>query len=387
MSEPLITNILLALVLLIGLARILGEIFERLGMGAVIGELVTGLILGPSVLNWVGAHDVESFAIVGSVLILFFAGLKQKHTEDIIRDKRAVFIAIAMLVLAFLAVFFLFKGMFTTTQVVFLALAYSVVDLGVPAKLLLSKRLLGLDFGQNVLNISVVNILIGLLGLTALTIFFSTSTTDIVVRILGIIGFAVLFALLFWSVNRLSRYVIMLKIEEAQFSLAFVLVLFLAYLSDSLGFSTVLGAFLAGVIVGKMGFAGTRDFSEKLNAVGGGIFIPLFFAWFGLELNLGGIFQNIAMALALMVVSIIVKFLVAYLGARYFKMPKPGITASSMLSLDVESLVILLLAVKIGVFDSSYPLDVFAPAVLATTLLVTLLLNTFMKLERVRADG
>ncbi|MBD3318938.1 hypothetical protein GF342_03430, partial [Candidatus Woesearchaeota archaeon] len=260
------------------------------------------------------------------------------------------------------------------------------VDLGVPAKLLLSKNLLGKKFGQNILNISVINILLGLLGLTALTIFFSESTADIVLRLAGILGFGVMFVLLFWSVNKLSRFIIMLEIEEAQFSIAFVLVLFLAYLSDVLGFSTVLGAFLAGIIIGKMGFAGTRDFSEKLSAVGSGIFIPLFFAWFGLELNLQAIIANIGMAVALMGVSVIIKFLVCYLGARYFGLPKPGVTASSMLSLDVESLVILLLAVKIGIFatgsvSATYPLDIFAPAVLFTTILVTILLNFFVKVE------
>jgi Kef-type K+ transport system membrane component KefB len=383
MAEVLISNILLALVLLIGVARIFGEICERLGLGAVIGELLTGLLLGPSILNWISPHDVESFAVVGSVLILFFAGLKQKHVDDLLRNTSAVVIALAMLVLTFVGIFFAFKGMFTITQIIFIALAYAVVDLGVPAKLLLSKNLLGSPFGQNVLNISVINILVGLLGLTGLTIFFSTSTTDVVLRLAGILGFAVLFTILFWSVNHLSRYIIMMEIEEAQFSVAFVLVLFLAYLSDALGFSTVLGAFLAGVIIAKMGFSGTRDFSEKLGAVGSGIFIPLFFAWFGLELNLGAIIDNIWIALAILVVAVVIKFTVCYVGARMYSLPKPGMTASSMLSLDVESLVILLLAVKISVFDSSFPLDVFAPAVLGSTLLVTILLKVFSKLEKV----
>ncbi|MBD3319438.1 hypothetical protein GF342_06045, partial [Candidatus Woesearchaeota archaeon] len=126
MSEAAgIENILLALVLLIGLARILGEIFERLKIGAVVGELLAGLILGPSLLAWISPHTVESFAIVGSVLILFFAGLKQKHTHELIRNKSAVLIAISMLVLTFAAIFLLFRGTFTLTQVIFLALGYA----------------------------------------------------------------------------------------------------------------------------------------------------------------------------------------------------------------------------------------------------------------------
>ncbi|MFC1774732.1 cation:proton antiporter [Nanoarchaeota archaeon] len=386
MSEALITNVLLSLALLIGVARILGEIFERIGIGAVIGELVTGLILGPSVLNWISPHSVESFALVGSVLILFFAGLQQKDTGSILRNLPALSIAVGMLVFSFLGVFLIFRGSFETlSQIVFIALAYAVVDLGVPAKLLLSKNLLKERFGQNFLNIAVINVLLGLLGLTFLTFYFAPSTQAILMQIGGIAGFTAIFALLFWIVPWLSRYIILMEIEEAQFSIAFVLVLLLAYYSDVIGFSTVLGAFLAGILIAKMGFSGTRDFSEKLNAVGLGIFIPLFFAWFGLELNLMKIIENFWIAAGIMGVAIVIKFIVCYSGVRIFKLGKPGITASAMLSLDVESLVILLLAVKMTVFATNLPLEIFAPAVLMTTLLVTLLLKFFIRFEKVKA--
>ena len=116
-----------------------------------------------------------------------------------------------------------------------------------------------------------------------------------------------------------------------------------------------------------------------------GLFIPLFFAWFGLELQLfgeEGIIANIGVGLFLFAISCLAKFSYTYLYCKLKKIKAPGLVASSMLSIDVESLIILVLAINIGIFTGNEILSIFAPSVLLTTILVTVLIKIFLKIEK-----
>jgi len=395
MSEAVaIGNVLLSLFLLLGVSVILGEIFERIKLDAVVGYLIAGLLLGPSVLNWISPHAIEDFAIIGAILILFLAGLKEQDASSLYKDKKTMILGLGVLVITFIVIFaFLMSPLmpwlsgkeYTFLQILFLALAFAVVDLGVPAKILLSKKLLNTKFGQTVLNSAVINVISGLTLLTVLTLFFSPEFSTIAYKLLGVLAFMGLFIGLFWLVSRLGKYMVLLESEEIQFTLTFILVLILAFLTESLGFSNILGAFLAGIIISRSYFAESRAFMEKFKAVSMGLFIPLFFGWFGLELMLWGemgIIANFGVALIFLALSLIPKFVSTFILCKINKIKAPGLVSSTMLSLDVETLIILLLAVEIGVFPNKEILSVFAPAVLITTILVAVLVNIFVKVEK-----
>jgi len=389
-----ITNVLLSLFILLGVAVILGEIFERIKLDAVVGYLIAGLLVGPSLLNWISPHAVEDFAIIGAILILFLAGLKEQDASALYKNKRAMVLGLGILIVTFLVIFaFLMSPLmpwlsgkeYTFLQVLFLALAFAVVDLGVPAKILLSKRLLNTEFGQTVLNSAVINVISGLTLLTVLTLFFSPEFSTIAYKLLGILAFIVLFVGLFWLVSRLGKYMVLLESEEIQFTVTFVLILVLAFLTETLGFSNILGAFLAGIIISRSNLVESKSFMDKFKAVSMGLFIPLFFAWFGLELQLWGpegIVANFGVALIFLALSLIPKFIMAYVLCKTNKIKAPGLVSSSMLSLDVETLIILLLAVEIGIFPNKEVLSIFAPTVLITTILVSVLVIVFMKIEK-----
>jgi Kef-type K+ transport system membrane component KefB len=393
-SEVAITNILLSLFAVLIGSLVLGEFFERMGLDAVIGYIIAGLILGPSLLNWVSPHALEDFAIIGAVLILFLAGLKEEDASALYKNKTALFLGLGMLALTF-AVIFIFLSTplmamisgktYTFIQILFLALAFAVVDLGVPAKILMSKKLLNTDFGQIVLNGAVVNVITGLSLMTVFTLLFTPELTQIASKFIGVIAFMGLFVVLFWLISRFGKYMILLESEEAQFTVTMVLVLLMAFLTESLGFSNILGAFLAGIIVSRTNFSGTRSFIDRFKAISMGLFIPLFFAWFGLELVLfgpGGVIANLIPALIFFGLSTVCKFGYTFIYCKVKKIPAPGLVSSSMLSLDVETLIILILAIEIGVFGNSEILSVFAPSVLLTTILMAVLIKFFMKVEK-----
>jgi Kef-type K+ transport system membrane component KefB len=393
MTEAFITNILLSLFTLLFGAIIFGEIFERLGMDAVIGYTFAGLLLGPSVFNLISPESMENFAIIGAILILFLAGLKEEDASALYKNKTAIGLGLGLLIVSFIFLFIVFNTpltewivneKFTLLQVLFLALTYAVVDLGVPAKILMSKKLLNTDFGQIVLNGAVLNVIAGLSLLTMFTLFFTPEFNYVITKILGIVGFMLLYLILFWAVTRFSKYFMLLETEEAQFTITLVIILLMAYMTELLGFSNILGAFLAGIIISRTAYSSTRDFVEKFKGIAMGLFIPLFFAWFGLELQLfgdEGIIANIFAGLFFFFLACFIKFVYTYTYCKLKKIPAPGLIASSMLSLDVESLIILILAINIGIFTTSEILSIFAPSVLLTTLLVAVLVKIFLRIE------
>jgi Kef-type K+ transport system membrane component KefB len=390
----MIENILLLLLILLVSAKIMGAIFTRVGLDSSLGELLTGIVFGISVLKLVGADSIEHFAIIGSVLILFIAGLKQEDILEIYKDKQAIKMGLILLVAvgALMTVLFYFVPKqfgvdLTIIQAVVLGLAFAVIDIGVPAKIFISKGLMSQPIGKLAVRSAIVNIVFGLLLFTCVTVFLSSGMKDILIRVGGIILFLALTMGLVYFLSKISRFVMRLHVEEAEFSLAIILILALAYFTEVIGFSSVLGAFLAGVLVARMPFAETRSFSDKIKSISFGIFIPLFFVWFGLTIQLGEIWKNIALAGIVFGAYILLRFIVALILAKKWGVGYPALFSTSMLSVDVESLVILMVAGQLGIFTSDIALTLFAPAVFMSTLLIVVLVAILSKSLKTEEAG
>ncbi|MFH1133259.1 MAG: cation:proton antiporter [Nanoarchaeota archaeon] len=382
----MLDNILLILVLLILCAKLIGSLFERIGLDSTIGELLTGIAFGPSVLNLVSTESIESFAIIGSVLILFVAGLKQRDILEITKDKPAVALGIRMLFLTAvpMALFFyavppLFHVQFTLLQAVVLGLAFAIIDVGVPAKVLIGKGLISTPVGKVTIRAAIVNIMLGLLLFTIPTLFMGANLLTLEIKAIGMALFLGITVLLVLFLSKVSRFVMKVHIEEAEFSLAIILVLALSYLTELIGFSSILGAFIAGAIVARMPFAETRSFSAKVTSISFGLFVPLFFVWFGLSIHLAEIWKSLGLALLIFVAYSGLRFAIAYGYLKKKGYGMPALIASSMLSVDVESLVILMVAMTLGIFSTAMPLTLFAPSVLLSTLLIVVLVAAFSR--------
>jgi len=385
----MVENILLLLLIVILAAKLIGAFFERIGLDSTLGELLTGVIFGPSVLNLIHAESIEAFAIIGSVLILFVAGMKQQDIGQIYKDKPALKIGLTLLLITavVMTTFFYFVpryfGLeFGIFQALILGLAFAVVDIGVPAKILISKGMINRPLGKITVRSAIVNIIIGLLLFTIATLFISPTLKDILIKAGGIILFLAITYGLIYFLSKISKFVMRLTVEEAEFSLALVLVLALAYLTEVIGFSSVLGAFIAGVLIARTPFAETRSFSDKVKSISFGLFIPLFFIWFGLEINLAEIWKHIILAILIFLSYASIRFIITYIYLKKYKMKMPALISSSMLSVDVESLVILMVALQLGIFITDIPLTLFAPSVFFSTFFIVLLVAIFSKIEK-----
>ena len=372
MAAGLAAQTMYELGILLFLSFIVGELFERIGIESIIGYIVTGLILGPSVLGMIEAEAVKGFATIGASLVLFQAGLREENVKEIFSHREGVQLGLGILIGSFafiLGMLMLFGEMFLPysdlTAFIYLAIGYAIVDIGVPSKIMLSKGMLRDPTGKYAIKSSVINVTAGLLAVTGLVILNSTPET-ILLKIAGIFGFAGGFYVLHEFIHRLDDYIIRFEEAEAQFAITFSLLLGLSYATEIIGLSTVLGAFFAGIIVSRSDFSDSRAFQEKIKAIGLGLFIPIFFAWFGLGLNLDSIIANFGAATFLFALSTVSKIGIGYVISRIHEIDKPMTVATSLLSLDIETLVVLLIGIDMGIFGNEI-LQIFAPSVLLST--------------------
>ncbi|MFB6145367.1 MAG: cation:proton antiporter [Candidatus Nanohaloarchaea archaeon] len=379
MAAGLATSTLFGLAVVLLSSFIVGEFFERIGLESIIGYIITGLILGPAVLNIVKPESLAGFGTIGATLILFQAGLREQNAADIFRHRKGLDLGIGILIGSFLFIFaalVLFGDIFLPEigikAYVFIALAYSLIDIGVPSKIMLSRGMLREDIGRYTIKSAVINVTAGFAVLTALVLTTSTTLTDLAIKIGGIAGFAIVFYILHEFMHRIDDFVIMFEEAEAQFAITFALLLSMAYVTDLVGLSSVIGAFFAGVLISRSEFSDSRAFQEKIKAIGMGLFIPIFFAWFGLGLKIlgpHGMLANIEAATFLFVLSTVSKLGIGYIMPLFHKMNKPLTIATSLLSLDIETLVVLLIGINLGVLDHQI-LQIFAPSVLMSTVII-----------------
>lgn len=385
------TSTLFAISVILAFSFILGEIFERLGLESIIGYIVAGLLAGPVITEFgsslpviepgwaISADALAGFGTIGATLILFQAGLREENAVEIFQHRKGLDLGLGVLIGSFAFIFgaiLLFGHQMlpfdTMEQFIFLALAYSMIDIAVPTKVMLSRGMLDKDIGTYTIKASVINVTAGFALLTFLVLTTATSVQKLGIQIGGILAFTAAFYVLHEFIHKLDDFIIMMEEAEAQFAITFALLLLMAYITEIIGLSSVVGAFFAGVIVSRSEFSESRAFQEKIKAIALGLFIPLFFAWFGLGLTItgpSGMLANMEAAILLYGLSTVSKLAIGYLIPLYHQFKSPFTVAASLLSLDIETLVVLLIGIDLGIFSSQI-LQIFAPSVLLTTITI-----------------
>ena len=274
----------------------------RVRIPAIVLEIVLGIVIGPSVLGWVTADlPVAILALVGLAFLLFLAGLEFDIERLRGRILRLTAIGFAgSFAVAIILGLGLKAGGFVRSPL-FVAIVLTATSLGVVFPVLKDSGNLTSTFGQLVIaggSIAEFGSII------LLSLFFSgrgsTSTSGTLI-LLGVFGVVVLLVGLAISglerSMRLGRVLQGLQDTTAQIRVraAFVLLSGFTALADSAGFETILGAFAAGALVALI----DRDeamthpqFRVKLDAVGFGVFIPIFFVTSGIRFDLNALVAN-----------------------------------------------------------------------------------------------
>src|SRR5882724_4619296 len=147
----------LALLLVFGTAKLLAEVFERLRQPGIIGEIIAGLLLGPSVLHWVQPDQViTALAEMGAMFLLFRVGLEVKASDLFRLGGTALAVAILGVVFPLLAGWAMFVQLGYSLPVsIFVGVALVATSVGITARVLAAKGWLELRASQVILAAAV----------------------------------------------------------------------------------------------------------------------------------------------------------------------------------------------------------------------------------------
>jgi Kef-type K+ transport system membrane component KefB len=159
----------LVLLLVFGTAKLFAYIFERFGQPGLVGEIIAGIILGPSVLNWVRPDEVlMTLAEMGAIFLLFRVGLEVKASDLMRVGGTALTTAVLGVVLPFVLGLLAMKVIgVSTVEAVFVGAALVATSIGITARVLASKGLLQQRASQVILAAAVIDDVLGLLVLAA----------------------------------------------------------------------------------------------------------------------------------------------------------------------------------------------------------------------------
>jgi Kef-type K+ transport system membrane component KefB len=341
-THELLVFLLQVVVLLLG-AFGLGRLAQRLGMPAIVGELLTGVLLGPSLLGhaapdlvrWLlptAGEQMHLLDAVGQIGVLLLVGMTGAHLDAAMLRRRggsALLISLCGLVIPLalglaagvvMPAVMIGDGTQRWVFALFLGVAMCVSAIPVIAKTLSDMRLLHRDIGQLTLAAGTVDDAVGwfLLSIVSAAATAGVTTGRVTAAVAYLLGFVALAVLIGRPLVRrvLTRAA---RTDDAgpSITLAVVLILLGAATTQALGMEPVFGAFVVGILVGLPRAADQRKLAP-LRTVVLSVLAPLFMATAGLRMDLTALRKpSIALAaLAVLAIAILGKFAGAYVGAR-----------------------------------------------------------------------
>ena len=399
--------LLVQLVALIGIARALGGLMKRAGQPAVVGELLAGVILGPSVLGraapdvygWVFGEEVVTsvvfaFAWIGVILLLVVIGF-ETDLAIIARFRKATawvsaggfLIPLAAMGAVALVVPASFVGELgdRSTFVGFFALALSVSALPVVAKILQDMGLLRRNFGQITLAAGMSMDAVGWLFLAALTgVALDGFRPDLLARSFG--GLLVLLVVAAtvgrWVLDRVMRLILDRGSGlNAAVTVSVVAALIGAAITQALQLEAILGAFVVGILL-----ASTRhqlpEVRRTLETVTAAIFAPIFFAFSGLQVDIGLLASGTIgwLTVGLITLAIAAKVVGTIVGGRFGGLRGREALAlgSGLSALGAMGIVVALVALNLSVVSQT-GYTVLVVAAIATSLVAPQLLRAVVR--------
>lgn len=382
------TEILLALFLMLLAAKLAAEVFERLRQPAVVGEILAGVIIGPSVLGLVAPSEfISMLAEIGVIFLLFAVGLETKPSSIFRVGKTATLVAMMGVVLPFLGGWLLMRVWGNTNiSSLFVGTALVATSVGITARVLASLSLLNTTVARIILGAAVIDDILGLLVLSVVSSSSAGAVNywEIGITALLAIGFTAFVALIGARVvTRVASRIHNLRISESLFIAGLVLCLGLAVAVSFIGVAAIIGAFLAG-----MALAEASEGDDRLHTQANGVtefLVPFFLVNIGMQLQLS-VFRDwtlVWLALAVTLVALVTKLIGCAAGAWSLGLRRAAQVGVGMMPRGEVGIVVAQIGLSLGVIDARLYAVVLFMAV-ATTLIAPPLLIVLFKADASR---
>ena len=367
-----LAEVLFQLFVLLAATKIGDELFKRLGQPTLVGEILAGVIVGPALLGWYAiTPETELFAQIGAVLLLFEVGV---HTRvgDLVRvGGTAITVAVLGVALPFLGGFGVASALGLPLEGrVFLAAALTATSVGITSRALNQLGALKTGSGRIVLGAAIIDDVLAML-IVAAAIGVTTGGVDAgeILLTLGLAG-AFIGIVVVAGTGILSRRPSLLtapRFAETPLLPGMIVMLGLAALSAAIGLAAIIGAFLAGMVVGE---SAERDALEQETAPIAALFTPFFFGFVGAQIDLG-VFATpatVALLVVITALAIVTKFAGSFLGALRVGRHRALLIGWAMVPRGEVEIIVAGLALSAGAFGPDLYLIVVGMVVITSML-------------------
>ncbi len=354
-----------------------GHFSRRIGIPAVIGQLLVGILIGPAVLGWVHNNAfMHTFSEIGVIILMFIAGLESDLGMLKKYFKPALAVAFSGVVFPVVLIYFFGKLFhFSFEQAIFLGVTFSATSVSISVEVLKELKRLKSKEGTTILGAAVIDDIISVIILSVLVSMFSNvakaqgdhhSSNLWMSFLLDALYFVVIFFLFEWIAPKMMRLGEHLKVASSVTLMSIVLCLGMAWFAEQVGLSNVVGAFFAGVAIAQTPYK--QEVDSNIEPIGYAVFIPMFFVSIGLNMTFKGFFDDLIFIVSLTILALITKWLGCGLGAKVLGMnyDSMNIIGSGMVSRGEMALIIAQIGYEAHLLSSEYYSGVIFVIILTT---------------------
>ena len=309
----------LAMLIIFGSAKLLAELFERLGQPGIVGEILAGALVGPSVLGWIHPNEMlKALSDLGVMFLLFGVGLEVKASDLLKVGGKATLVATLGVIVPFFAgwgILLLWGA--PQIEAVFVGAAMVATSVGITASVLSARGLLHEVASKIILAAAVIDDVLGLIVLAIVSSVARGRVNSSEIALIAALATAFTVVMTVWGTTAAKRLLPIFgsraRADNAEFHIALVFLFALALLAQYTGVAAIVGAFLAGLALSDSADARVRTLTRGVSE----LLVPFFLAGIGLHLNFA-VFRStstVVLALVILATAIVTKLIGCGAGA------------------------------------------------------------------------
>ena len=362
-------------------AALIGRILSKsLKQPVILGELIIGAIIGNILLmkndGSLGLDPtIDYIADIGILFLLFSAGLSLDLKEFKKIEKSSSLVAILGVIVPFILGYItaIWFG-YTHLIALFIGTALMATSIGVKAEVLFELGMMGTRLGSLIIGAAVIDDIISMVILTILVSVVKTGQFLVYETSIFLV-LAMLFILIGILLSKekvsnfLDKHLLRIRLSrESLLIMGVIVALLFAVIAEYIGLSVIIGAFIAGIILGQLSFF--RELKEYISLIGGGFFIPIFFVTVGMTFKFQAFNVMGSFAVVLLIVAIIGKLIGCGIGAKLtnFDNRESLATGVAMIPRAGIELILIKLGRNYGIIN-----DEIASAILIMVIVTTLI--------------
>lgn len=384
------------LCLILVLTTLAGNLANRLGVPAVIGELLVGIIVGPALLNWVQLNSLVSlFADIGVVILMFLGGLESNLQLLMKYLRPAIVVATSGVIfpVTLMGLTSWWWG-FTPLESLFIGVIFSATSVSISVAVLKEYHALTTREGATILGAAVADDIIGVVLLSLMISLLASQGIETagsqpalaLVLVEQVAFFGGTYILVKWVAPYLMHLSERLVMASSVTIMSMVICLGMAWIANLVGLSGAIGAFFAGIAVAHTPYRAVL--ADHVEPLGNAIFIPVFFVSVGLNMTLNHLADNLGIIAILTVLACVTKLIGCGLGARLsgFTMGSSTVIGTGMIARGEMGLITAQIGHQAGLLGGSDYSAMILVIILATVIAPLLLKQSLKHMPEGRLE-